>query len=74
MVRKRVVGFLAPDELAEQLDRLPNKSEFIRAALLARLGCPCPLCKGSGLLPVGLGEHYASVFAAEEASGAAPRE
>ena len=34
----------------------------------------CTLRLSSGLLPVGLGEHYASVFAAEEASGAAPRE
>ena len=39
-------------ELAELLDKLPNKSAFIRNAIAAQLGVACPLC---GLRTVGVG-------------------
>ena len=38
-------------ETAALLDGLPNKSEFVRAALRARLEETCPLCAGSGVRP-----------------------
>jgi len=38
-------------ETAALLDTLPNKSEFIRFAIHARLDELCPLCGGSGLRP-----------------------
>jgi hypothetical protein len=38
-------------ETAALLDALPNKSEFIRAALRARFEETCPLCQGSGVRP-----------------------
>jgi hypothetical protein len=38
-------------ETAAALDALPNKSEFIREALRARLDDVCPLCGGSGRRP-----------------------
>ena len=36
-------------ETAALLDALPNKSEFVRAALRARLEETCPLCAGTGV-------------------------
>src|SRR5262245_33056938 len=38
-------------DTAALLDALPNKSEFIRAALRSRLEEACPLCQGSGVRP-----------------------
>jgi hypothetical protein len=38
-------------ETAQWLDTLPNKSEFIRAALRTRLDAACPLCSGTGVRP-----------------------
>lgn len=32
---------------------MPNKSEFIRAAVQGRLSTACPLCRGSGVAPFG---------------------
>ena len=43
-----VVAFKVEQELADLLDQLPNKSEFIRRAIHAQLGEACPLCRGSG--------------------------
>ena len=44
----RVVAFKVEEELADLLDKLPNKSAFIRKAIEAQLGRPCPLCSGKG--------------------------
>jgi hypothetical protein len=38
-------------ETAALLDALPNKSEFVRTALRARLDEACPLCSGTGMRP-----------------------
>ncbi len=50
---KQIVAFKVEPELASLLDAMPNKSEFIRAAIQARLGTVCPLCRGSGVAPYG---------------------
>ena len=50
---KQIVAFKVEPELASMLDAMPNKSEFIRAAIHARLGTVCPLCRGSGVAPYG---------------------
>lgn len=48
--RKRsLVALKIDDGAAALLDGLPNKSEFIRAALRARLEETCPLCAGTGV-------------------------
>lgn len=46
--KEEIVTFKADLRLAEELKRLPNKSEFIRQALLRALGNECPLCHGAG--------------------------
>ena len=46
-----LVAFKVDDSLAAVLNAMPNKSEFIRAAIEARLGEVCPTCGGSGVKP-----------------------
>jgi hypothetical protein len=58
-----VVAFKVESELAELLDKLPNKSAFIRKAIAAQLGVSCPLCNGKGVVPRGVHDHYAPLLA-----------
>lgn len=46
-------------ELAALLEGLPNKSAFVRKAILAQLEVPCPLCQGACTMSRGLHDHYA---------------
>ena len=57
-----VVAFKVEKELAAILNQLPNKSAFIRKAIVAQLDMACPLCHGSGLLPKGLHDHFAPLL------------
>jgi hypothetical protein len=57
-----VVAFKVEAELAELLNKLPNKSAFIRKAIAAQLGVACPLCQGKGVVPRGLHDHYAPLI------------
>lgn len=49
--------FKTDEQLAELLDRIPNRSEFIRKALLTAMERHCPLCHGSGILTVEQQQH-----------------
>lgn len=62
--KKQIVAFKVEDELARFLDSLPNKSEFIRRAILAQFNMTCPLCAGSGVVEAGIHEHFRSVIEA----------
>lgn len=48
--RERIITFKTDEEMADRLDRIANKSEFIRRAILTALGQDCPLCQGTGSL------------------------
>jgi hypothetical protein len=58
-----VVAFKVEEELAEFLNKLPNKSAFIRKAIAAQLSMACPLCNGAGVVPRGVHDHYAPLLA-----------
>lgn len=60
-LKSRTVAVKVEEEIADFLDRLPNKSDFIRQAILAQFRMACPLCTGSGTVPRGLGDHFAPV-------------
>lgn len=60
--KTKVVAFKVEEDLASFLDSLPNKSEFIRRAILEQFGMTCPLCTGSGVVARGVGEHYTPVL------------
>lgn len=67
MARKQpktaVVAFKVEEELAEFLNKLPNKSAFIRKAIAAQISTACPLCNGAGVVPRGVHDHYAPLLA-----------
>ena len=45
----QIITFKAEDALVEAMDDIPNRSEFIRSAILAALDGVCPLCHGTGV-------------------------
>lgn len=61
--KTEVVAFKVEAELAELLNKLPNKSAFIRKAIVAQLGMACPLCHGAGVVPRGVHDHFAPLLA-----------
>jgi len=61
MAKKRkpeIVTFKTDDSLLDALKAVPNRSEFIRAAVLAALENHCPLCGGSGVLTPNRLKHW----------------
>jgi hypothetical protein len=61
--KSKIVAFKVEEDLADFLDNLPNKSDFIRKAVLAQFGMTCPLCTGTGVTPRGVHEHFKLVIA-----------
>ena len=57
-----VVAFKVEKELADILNQLPNKSAFIRKAIVAQLSMACPLCRGTGVVPKRLHDYYAALL------------
>ncbi|MCK4343233.1 MAG: CopG family transcriptional regulator [Phycisphaerae bacterium] len=49
-LKETVVTFKTDASLLNALKSVPNRSEFIRAAILAALDSFCPLCGGTGVL------------------------
>jgi hypothetical protein len=67
--KNEVVAFKVEKELADLLNKLPNKSAFIRKAIEAQLGRACPLCNGRGVVPRGVHDHYAPLVKQFNARG-----
>ncbi len=53
-----VVTFKAEAPLVEALEGVPNRSEFIRSAILSALKGSCPLCCGTGTLSLKQRRHW----------------
>ncbi len=49
--KQTVVSFRVDHHLAEILNHLPDKSGFIRDAILQRFHAMCPFCRGRGVMP-----------------------
>ena len=56
------VTFRVEIELEELLNRVPNRSGFIRKAILAYLSNTCPFCIGKGMLPFGMQTNIAEIL------------
>ena len=56
--KNEIITFKADDALLEALRGIRNRSEFIRAAVLAALESNCPMCGGSGILSPKQREHW----------------
>jgi hypothetical protein len=48
--KQSIITFKADTSLVEALRGVPNRSSFIRSAILAALENTCPLCLGTGFL------------------------
>lgn len=58
--KDEVITFKVDDALARELAGIPNRSEFIRAAILRALENACPLCGGIGILTPDQKRHWES--------------
>ena len=56
--KDEVITFKVDPDLAEVLHLMPNRSQFIRAAVLSALGHVCPLCQGLGILSPDQKQHW----------------
>ena len=59
-MKSEIISFKVETSLAQRIQSLPNKSEFIRQALLSALSNTCPLCQGSGSLSPSQKTHWES--------------
>lgn len=64
--KQQIVTFKADEAMLDALAGLPNRSEFIRSALLAALQNTCPLCRGRGLLTPNQIEHWQALASHHE--------
>jgi hypothetical protein len=56
--KESVITFKVDTSLLEALRHIPNRSEFIRAAILSALDNYCPLCRGTGVLTPNQKRHW----------------
>lgn len=56
--KSAVITFKAEEELLAALEKIPNKSHFIRSAVLNALEESCPLCGGRGFLTAQQRKHW----------------
>jgi hypothetical protein len=56
--KQEIITFKADEPLCRAMLGIPNRSEFIRAAILSALDSVCPLCKGSGILTPDQRKHW----------------
>jgi hypothetical protein len=53
-----LITFKVEPALAELINQMPNKSDFIRKAILSTLNNTCPLCQGTGVLTTHQRKHW----------------
>jgi hypothetical protein len=53
-----LITFKVEPSLAKLINRMQNKSEFIRQSILSSLQSTCPLCQGTGVLTVSQRDHW----------------
>jgi hypothetical protein len=56
--KHEIITFKVDEPLRKAMRGIPNRSEFIRAAIMAALDNVCPLCKGTGLLTPDQRKHW----------------
>ncbi len=56
--KQEIITFKVDDALWDAMQGIPNRSEFIRAAILRALDNACPLCRGTGSLTPDQRRHW----------------
>ncbi|MBN2255090.1 MAG: CopG family transcriptional regulator [Deltaproteobacteria bacterium] len=62
--KREIITFKVDESLHAIIKDIPNRSEFIRSAIIEALGSTCPLCNGSGMLSREQKRHW-DEFAAD---------
>lgn len=58
--KEGIVTFKVNEDLLEVIRNIPNRSDFIRGAIMTALDNTCPLCNGTGLLTPKQKDHWVS--------------
>ena len=58
MTAPHIITFKAEESLINAMQGIPNRSAFIRSAILAALDSACPLCRGTGVLSPNQRQHW----------------
>jgi hypothetical protein len=56
--KQEIITFKVDKDLLEEIKNIPNRSEFIRGAIISALGVLCPLCNGYGMLTPNQKRHW----------------
>ena len=56
--KPELITFKVDSSFAEALRGIPNRSEFIRSAILTALDNICPVCSGTGILTSDQRKHW----------------
>ncbi len=56
--KQEVISFKVDGQLGKIIREIPNRSEFIRKALLNALDNTCPLCLGTGIITPQQKHHW----------------
>lgn len=56
--KPEIITFKADASLLDAMKGIPNRSQFIRQAILAALDSVCPVCQGTGILTPEQQEHW----------------
>ena len=57
-MQNEVITFKVDTSLVEAMKGIPNRSDFIRNAILQALGAACPVCNGKGVLTPNQRKHW----------------
>ena len=61
--KQDIITFKVDGSLRDAMTGIPNRSEFIRSAVLAALDGACPLCGGTGILTPEQRRHWGAFSA-----------
>ncbi len=56
--KQEIITFKVDRDLLEAIKEIPNRSKFIRTAIIEALGSVCPLCNGTGMLTPSQKRHW----------------
>ena len=64
--KQEIITFKVEEWLMEKLRQIPNRSEFIRKAVVEAMEGVCPVCQGRGYLSPKQREHFDTFLEAHE--------
>jgi len=56
--KQNIITFKVDEDLMDVIGEMPNRSQFIRSAIVSALGGVCPLCGGTGILTPNQKRHW----------------